>query len=248
MAKIYSKTSALHSQLRSVRLKMFIFGGLCGLCFVLWMLNIMIFHTFNPTFLVPTFFGFGASGLLASFFSKKHEVLSSGVAGETKTTQIIQKFPDTYSVITNAVINHDGRTSEIDAILIGPRGIFIIETKHHNGEIVGNSHDEKFTQYKIGQGGTPYSNQFYSPIKQVSTQVYRLSSYLKEKGINDWVQGIVYFSNPAATVEVEFDYNEIPVFSKSNDGEKELMAYVDNYNCRHELTQSEISRIVKAIV
>ena len=171
MAKIYSKGNALQTEHEDIYKKLTISGGVCVGCFILWIANILIFHSFSPLFIFPVFIGFALSGICSKLFYDKYQVLKSGIDGEANTARIISSFPDTYSAITNATISYDGKTSELDAILVGPKGIFVIETKNHNGTIYGSFSDDKLTQYKVGQKGTPYSKQFYNPIKQVSTQV-----------------------------------------------------------------------------
>ena len=85
----------------------------------------------------------------------------------------------------------------------------------------------------------------YNPTKQVATHVYRTAGYLREQGINTWVQGMVYFTNPTITVQLES--SKIPVFSEREDGGKEICNYILNTDNKNRLKKEEIDRIVNAI-
>lgn len=248
MAKIYSKNNSLKQQYEDAKKKLTIAYGAVAVFFVAWIANIIIFHSFNPLFLFPCFMGFFVSGACSAALKKKVEKLESGVQGETNTIQFISTLPDTYSAIQNVRVEYEGKVSELDTVVVGPNGIFVIETKNHNGTISGSYIDDRLLQSKVGQGGTPYSNQFYNPVKQVSTHVYRLSNMLRDKGFDVWVQSVVYFSNPRANVEVEYDFNQTPVFAKQNNGDRELCTYINEYEGKTQLNYNDVEEIVNILI
>lgn len=169
---------------------------------------------------------FLASGFAASHYSKKTNSLHSGLQGEEATAKIIASLPDTYTGFQNIQVTHDGKTSELDMAVVGPTGVFIIETKNMNGTIVGNYEHAKWVQEKIGRKGTPYSKNFHSPIKQVGTHVYRLAHYLRGQKCNVHIDDIVYFSNPDTTVRLTGTPSKTPVFSASGNGGREICNYI----------------------
>ena len=131
---------------------------------------------------------------------------------------------------------------------MGENGVFVIETKNHNGTIVGNTADERWTQHKVGQKGGQYSKDMYSPVKQVGTHVFRLSKFLKQNGINVWVQGIVYFSTYQAVVEVNENLNNAPpVFAASEDGVREMVHYISDYNRKNKVDKTTFEKIVNLL-
>ena len=244
MAKHYSKNNALKDEYLTAQRKTTLGAKICGICFILWAANIFIFHISHPLFLFPCFMGFAGGGVYAALHSQKIDKLKAGVDGEDATVDFLTSLPDDYSIVSNAIVRLEGRQGELDNIVIGPNGVFVIETKNRNGEISGSYNDKNLTQYKIGRGGTPYTNEFYNPIKQVATHVYLLSNLLKQSGINTWVQGIVYFSNPDAEVNVEFEYNKTPVFSYSDNGESEMYTYITEHKAERPISEEQIAKII----
>ena len=248
MAKIHTKKNPMQEKHDSYKRKGIMFMGIGIGCWVLWGLNIMIFHNFNPIFMAPVFFGFALFAGLGNFFLKKAKTISTGLTGKEQTVSFVSSLPDTYSVVTNPKITYQGKESMRDTVVIGPNGVFVIQTKNHNGSISGNAEDDKLSQYKVGQKGTPYTNMFYNPVKQVSTHVFRLSKLLQEFGYRVWVQGIVYFSNPEADVAVEYDEGQVPVFAASQDGEWEMSEYITNYSNNTTLSQADVEKIAGILI
>lgn len=139
--------------------------------------------------------------------------LGAGIAGEAATANLIAQLPEGWYGIQNPVVVYQGKQSEMDMVAVGPGGVYIIETKHHNGRIVGQFDGHDWVQYKTGRRGGSYQKQFYSPVKQVGTHVYRLAHFLRQNGCQVHVTGMVFFTNPQATVEVYGTAGDIPVFA-----------------------------------
>lgn len=175
----------------------------------------------------------------------KAAIYKSGLVGEATSENVLSNLPDDYYVFPSIEIEFEGKKSQIDHLVVGPTGVFIIESKNVNGYIVGSEDDRDITIHKVGQKGGQYQSTMYNPTKQVATHVYRTSGYLKEQGINTWVQGMVYFTNPASTVHLES--KKIPVFSENEDGGREIYNYILNYENKRDLDEKEISRVVNAI-
>ncbi|MFP8967815.1 nuclease-related domain-containing protein [Pokkaliibacter sp. CJK22405] len=55
----------------------------------------------------------------------------------------------------------NGKTTQIDHVLISPYGIFVIESKHYSGWIFAQEHDARWTQV-LNKKRTPFQN----PIRQ----------------------------------------------------------------------------------
>lgn len=88
----------------------------------------------------------------------------------------------------------------------------------------------------------------YSPVKQVGTHVFKLAKFLKQNGINVWVQGIVYFSNYQAKVEVNQNLNNAPpVFAVSENGERELINYICNYEGKNKIDKNTVEKIANLL-
>ncbi|MED1855013.1 nuclease-related domain-containing protein [Brevibacillus borstelensis] len=169
--------------------------------------------------------------------------IHTGLKGEKNTKKLLATLPDSYTVLSDIKVEVEGKSSQIDHIVVGPTGVYVIETKNMNGSIVGNESDHQFVQHKIGRRGGEYSKSFYNPVKQVGTHVYRLATYLKKHSLDTWVQGIVYFSNPDAEVNVNSE--KIPVFS-FEDGPNQIVRYVMDHE-GETLSAEKARRIVNLL-
>ncbi len=171
------------------------------------------------------------------------EILEAGIDGENIAKEIIRQLPDNYFCFTNVEVSFSGK-SEIDMVVVGPSGVFIIETKNMRGNIYADLSKEKWLQDKISRGGNIYTKQFYSPIKQVGTHTYRLHGYLKEKSINVYIKPIVLFVNKEASLCLN-GTSETPVFSVSDNGKALLKEYILNNNSR--LSSEKIKAICRLL-
>lgn len=149
------------------------------------------------------------------------DILVSGINGERIATKVLAALPDDYIVFQDVKVTYDGKSSEIDNIVVGRSGVFIVEVKNHNGNIMGDLEDIYWTQHKVGRGGTPYAKEMYSPVKQVGTHIYRLANYLRQNGINTYIEGMVYFTNASCVVRTTGN-GTIPVYSNFDSDEGRL--------------------------
>jgi hypothetical protein len=144
------------------------------------------------------FVWFGILGIIYFFARQADPVRESGIAGEEYTLKILKTLPDSY-VIFNQLEVPDERSRtgrrELDFVVCGPNGVFVVESKNHNGRLEGSADDKEWTIHKVGRGGTPYSSTVRNPVRQVRQQVGVLSSFLKGKQITDWITGIVALSS-----------------------------------------------------
>ncbi len=141
---------------------------------------------------------------------KSSDIVLSGIQGELNTLHILRALPDTFTIIPDILIKNNDNTAQLDFLLIGENGIWIVENKNQNGTIRGDSEEKDWIQEKVGRDGTPYSKSFYSPVKQVSTHVFKLKQYLKDKGIAQvpWIEGVVFFSNEEVILDIDNSKNK----------------------------------------
>lgn len=155
---------------------------------------------------------------------KEYHIKKSGYTGEESSLELLSQLPDSYAVFSDLEITVDGKTSQIDTVIVSPFAIFCCEIKNVKGTISGDANDTNLIQNKTSEKGGQYTKEVYNPVKQVSTHVYRLSSLLKQYGYNIWIQGMVYFCNDETEVLIN-NINTIPVFS-AKDGSQELLDYI----------------------
>lgn len=193
----------------------------------------------------PTFFVILVIMIIISASSREARKLKSGIDGEMKSLKILGKLSDNYYLIPNLQIIVDGSKCEMDHVIVGSNGIFIVESKNHKGLIVGREEDREFVQHKTGRNGGEYSKTFYSPIKQVNTHVYKLSQLLKKNGYRQWIEGAVLFTNREAHVRVSS--RNTPVFSANEDNSKSIVDYIENYESKQRINKDERKLIAECI-
>lgn len=121
-----------------------------------------------------------ALALIIAFFRTP---LGKGLLGEWVVRLIIGKTTCTSKkeqyVINNIIIqNSEGKSSQIDHILINSAGIFVLETKNYSGRIYGQESQLQWTQ-TLAYGKV--KNKLYNPIKQNTTHILRLKELIKDE-------------------------------------------------------------------
>lgn len=101
-----------------------------------------------------------------------------GWFGEFWTKSELKKLPkNEYNVINDVLIEINGKTIQIDHIVVSKFGIFVVETKQYNGFIVGNKYDENWVRY-VGKKKINYEN----PIRQNYGHCKAIEELLKIDG------------------------------------------------------------------
>ena len=125
----------------------------------------------------------------------KYKNLVQGEIGETSVNDELKKNLGKGNLIIADVVLEENM-GNIDHIVIGPYGVFAIETKTHRGRIVCDG-DDWFQDRKIGER-TDRIMLKQSPSKQAKSNAIRLNSFLREsypKLPNIWINAYVVFPN-----------------------------------------------------
>ena len=110
----------------------------------------------------PIYWIFIVTGLLLIIFNKKIYKTIVGKAGEHWVKERLDKLPkDVYFILNDIMIEVDGKTSQIDHIVVSQYGIFVIETKQYNGYFTGSKYDKRWVRH-LGKKKVNYEN----PIRQ----------------------------------------------------------------------------------
>ncbi|NLU48779.1 MAG: NERD domain-containing protein [Syntrophomonadaceae bacterium] len=156
--------------------------------------------------------------------------MKSGDEGEYKVQAVLkalQKPNSQYRVYHNIKLGPDPEhTNEYDTVIVGPNGIFHIETKNYGGErggIIDIDSQENWILHK--RNG--YSKIIANPTGQVDSHEYRLRGFLnKVVGYrNIPTQGIIVLS--CDNVKVRFNKSRnssVPILNRH-----ELVPYIRNY-------------------
>lgn len=182
--------------------------------------------------------GFFISSLFTMYLLRKHRIIQAGIKGEENALSLVRHIGDDYYVFSNLKVEYENKESETDLIVVGKKGVFVIEVKNHNGHIVGREDEKMWKQHKTGKRGGKYSADLYNPTKQVGTHVWRVSKNLRDQNMRTWVQGIVYFVNPVTSVDVYT--RNVPVLTS----EKPFSEYLEKLQVEKELSDELIRKIV----
>ena len=247
MAKIYTKSNSLTKKF--IKYRLMAAGGITLAVFCAAFLIMNLFEQYiSNKILIGIIFCIIPSGIIfTKIMISKGDIVKSGILGEKSTRKLIKKFPREYTGIANVIAEHDGEISELDMVVVGKTGVYVIETKNQVGLIQGSADDKHLVRTKTIQDGETHTDKLYNPIRQVGTHVYRLSHYLKEKDIKVHVQGIVYFSNQYADIQIIGNDDKIPFFSKLDDGEKNLYDYIVNNTESKKLSKETVKEIINAL-
>ena len=86
----------------------------------------------------------------------------------------------------------NGKTSEIDVLIIHPKGLFVIESKNYSGWIFGNEKQRQWTQTLPISYGLSHKEYFYNPILQNQTHIRALRPLIND---NIPIYSIIAFSD-----------------------------------------------------
>lgn len=144
--------------------------------------------------------------IILAVYLKRPE--TRGRRGENRVKWVIgETIENEQYVINDLILMNDGKTTQIDHIVINPRGVFVIETKNYSGEIYGNENQREWTQV-LAYGNV--KNKLYNPLKQNATHVYNVKKVVGKLPVHSLV---VFVQNNTHHIEAD---NVIPLSALRN--------------------------------
>lgn len=113
----------------------------------------------------------------------KYSNLNKGEVGEYLIWKVLRRFERKGGkFLFNLYIpKPNEETTEIDVVLIHPKGFFVFESKNYNGWIFGNENNRYWTQtLPMGRGYESNKEKFYNPIRQNGSHIKHLKRILNE--------------------------------------------------------------------
>lgn len=123
------------------------------------------------------------------------EILKFGLEGEKESLDLLSKLPKSYKVLSDVHLVDGKKSSQIDFVIIGSNGLFIMESKHIIGEIKGREDDTYIQKIKTSRSGDKYYKRMYNPIKQISGHKKGMDIFLRKNGFYQKAFPVLYFSN-----------------------------------------------------
>lgn len=141
-----------------------------------------------------------------------------GERGEKKVSRIADRtFANTTAVpVKNLYLPWpDGRTAQIDELVIADSGIYVIEVKNYKGWIFGNENNQYWTQVlTTGIRGESIKNRLYNPIWQNNSHIYCIKKNLK--GYKGPIHSLIVFSDDAEFTDVTVNSSRVYVLYQRN--------------------------------
>ncbi len=169
------------------------------------------------------------------FYLRKYRIYSGGWAGEKQVANLLTSKINDYYYLLNDLYLRDGG-GDIDHIVLGPNGVFVLETKNWSGSISCNGDDWQRAGKRNFSG---------SPSRQVKRNAAKIkqiidnNSNLRMLGI--WVEGIVVFTNHHATLHV--NNPTVPILRLPH-----LPSHILGYRNSRSLSREQIESIGKEIL
>tara|TARA_Y100000310_G_scaffold317318_1_gene370080 strand:+ start:436 stop:1140 length:705 start_codon:yes stop_codon:yes gene_type:complete len=206
--------------------------------FVIGIVGILI------SFLISNFtlaFIFIISLSIGGFFLKFYFNYQGGLEGEQTTINALQNLPDSYFLIND--VNLPNGYGNIDHIVLGPNGIFAVETKNFEGEI--SCEEDNWYQYK-DHWKTDEEFEIKSPSKQIKRNALNLKHYIDSKNIFSkslrlWVEGIVVFSHD--NVILRCNNPTVPVLKVD-----QLCSYIRNKESKVKFSSHELEKVARVLL
>ena len=131
-----------------------------------------------------------------------------GSLGEDEIYALLsQKIKGKKLLFKNIYIpKNNSETTEIDILLVSPKGIFVFESKNYSGYILGNIDSYNWIQ-SFGKGK---NNKFYNPILQNKNHIKALENLLNLKNNKLYYSFIVFGKNSTLHENIKGKFKELP--------------------------------------
>ena len=233
MRKIKGSSSYLKNQVRKnlgkAALSAVVFAAVSALLIyrILSTLQIGILEEAGLVFLLVPLVAF-------YFYLRKYHIYSGGWEGEKQVATLLNNtLSDDYYLLNDLYLRDGG--GDIDHIVLGPNGVFVLETKNWSGTISCNG-DEWQRAGRRNFSGSP-SRQVKRNADRIK-QIIDNSSNLGPLGL--WVEGIVVFTNNHAAFYV--NNSAVPILKLS-----QLSNHITAHKSSRSLSHEQLEAIGKEI-
>jgi hypothetical protein len=168
-----------------------------------------------------------------------------GVSGERYVGRVLaNELPQEYALLNGLKLPRSA--GDIDHVVVGPSGVFLLETKTMPGHIVCQP-DGTWHRTRVGRAGGKYDAYIGDPAKQVQRNIFavrqalhqRLPDLFSSTGL--WLEGLVVFPHPRT--ELQAEASRVPAVVLE-DVTRRICLHVP----RRVLRREEIDAIVAALL
>ena len=160
----------------------------------------------------------------------------SGLTGERAVVKnISDKLSSDYSIFNDVLLKDQKRGGNVDHIIVGPTGIFVMETKNNKGVVAYNGYNWK------GIRGNP-SQQAVSNTFRIK-DILKNCEVFKEKAL--YVNAVVLFTNSKIDLKISKDPEWCNVLQIRKPADSSLSDYIKNEPIR--FSDKEITAIEQSL-
>lgn len=130
--------------------------------------------------------------IAAAYLWSKQTTWNIGADGEEAVIRVLQNLDSSYKIINDIVL--PGDKQNIDHVVVGPAGVFVIETKNYNGNI--RCYEDEWSRKKVGRRGTVYDAGMGNPSKQAKRNAVVLKNWFASENLDvGYISAVVVFTN-----------------------------------------------------
>jgi hypothetical protein len=177
--------------------------------------------------------------------SSFRDQLQAGLQGQRRMLEILGPLDNRYYLINNLKLPE--RADDLDHLIIGPNGIFALETKNHRGRIY--CQNGQWYQVKISRSGRPQPE---TPIRDPTQQLKRNIDYLRwcinhtdyalSQRTRLWIEGAVVFTHPTVSLDLPKAARDALPFPVLHG--RDLPRHIRGHVPRQSHSKADIRRIV----
>jgi hypothetical protein len=165
-----------------------------------------------------------------------YRTYKSGLTGERNVVKnISEKLSSDYSIFNDVLLKDGKRSGNVDHIIIGPTGIFVMETKNNKGIVTYDGYSWK------GISGNPSGQAVLNAFR--IKNILKNCEVFKEKAL--YVNAVVLFTNSKINLEISKDPEWCKVFQIKKLADSCLSDYIMNEPVR--FSDKEISSIEQSL-
>ncbi|MEP7288238.1 MAG: nuclease-related domain-containing protein [Chloroflexota bacterium] len=151
---------------------------------------------------LAVFFGLPVIGLvifnrIMNGLDKRIANHRKGQEGEDSVIAVISQSLDGNWYLFRDLVLPGRSKGDLDAVLIGPSGVWVLEIKTFTGEYRNIGEQWEY------RAGNRWKLSKSNPSRQVQNNAIRLSSFLKADNIQQWITPAVVWANPDSPLTVE---------------------------------------------
>ena len=209
-----------------------------GVAPVLLLISFVMFRMYETKPLAIVIIGLiFACNAAYMILARRYNILNSGRNGEKNLYKAVKKLEGNNIIFVNLPIRYKRGRSEVDMLIISPKGVVIIEVKNHSGTISGNWRAEKWVQQKFYRNGKTTSVEMDNPIKQMRRQRDIVKSIFNAAGEDVWVDTVLFFSNPSVRLKLNLRENDYVCL-----GTRELMRFLSEYKSGRTISKAQMEK------